>query len=266
MDGTGGPEVGTAMKLDWLFQWWNAIYSIPLAFVLLFLTITSVVSLLGGAMEGLSHHDASAELGHDVDMDADVDVEADLDLDTDVDVADADVHAGHDQVRCGHGSHAAGHEPGFLVTILVFLGVGRASLILLLQVLMLLWGLIGITLHQAFAAAGPPALLWSVPATLLFSVLGTRAFATLFGRIFKPFETSAVKRNQMVGRTGRVVYSVNADEGTVHIRDEHGTLQRVRARTRQGTLEPGREIIVLGYDPQQSVYEIDDATSFVDRV
>ena len=80
-----------------------------------------------------------------------------------------------------------------------------------------------------------------------------------------PLETAAVKRDQTAARTGRLPYSVRSDEGTTHIRDEHRTLQRVRARTRQGTLEPRREINVLGYDPQQSVYEIDDATSFVDR-
>ena len=37
------------MKLDWFFNWWNAVYAVPLAFVLIFLTVTSLVSLVGGA-------------------------------------------------------------------------------------------------------------------------------------------------------------------------------------------------------------------------
>jgi hypothetical protein len=104
-----------------------------------------------------------------------------------------------------------------------------------------------------------------VPLTFLLCVLGTRAFAAVFSRVFGGLEMPAVKRNDLVGRTGQVVYSVNSEEGTVHVRDPEGALQRVRARTPHGTLEPGRQIIVLGYDPQQNLYEIDDATAFVDR-
>ena len=40
----------------------------------------------------------------------------------------------------------------------------------------------------------------------------------------------AVRRNQLVGRPGSVVFPVSSEEGTVHVRDEYGTLHRVRAR------------------------------------
>jgi membrane protein implicated in regulation of membrane protease activity len=136
---------------------------------------------------------------------------------------------------------------------------------LTLQVLLLLWGLIGIGLHQVASAAGPTTLLWSVPVTLVLSLLGTRSFASLFSRVFRNLEQPGVKRSDLVGRTGQVVYSVTAEEGTVHVRDPHGALQRIRARCPHGALEPGRQIIVLGYDPQRSLYEVDDASEFVDR-
>ena len=71
--------------------------------------------------------------------------------------------------------------------------------------------------------------------------------------------------HQLVGRVGKVVYPVTGEEGTVNIRDQHGTLHRVRARTEHGKLESGQEIIVLGYDPGRNLYQIDDASSFVDR-
>ena len=44
-----------------------------------------------------------------------------------------------------------------------------------------------------------------------------------------------------------------------------GTLHRVRARSAHGRLESGQQIIVLGYDPEKNLYEVDDASTFVDR-
>jgi membrane protein implicated in regulation of membrane protease activity len=252
------------MRLEWLFQWWNAVYSVPLAFVLLFLTVSSVVGLVGGMFEGIAHGHGHA----DSDLDADVDVDLDADVDVDVD-ADLDLDAEPDvptHAHSGSGAHAHRHaDAGPFLTMLAFIGVGKAPFMLTVQVLLLLWGLIGIGLHQLTAAAGPLALLWSVPVTLTLSLVGTRAFATAFARTFRSFELPGVKRNDLVGRTGQVVYSVNAEEGTVHVRDPHGALQRIRARCAHGCLEPGRQIIVLGYDPQQSLYEVDDVTEFVDR-
>lgn len=255
-------KAGTVMRLEWLFHWWNAVYSVPLAFVLLFLTVSSVVGLVGGMFEGVAHSHGNADA--DVDADVDVDFDADVDLDTDVDLdAEPDVatHAQHADGR--HGHHHEG--PGPFLTLLVFIGVGKAPFMLTIQVLLLLWGLIGIGLHQVTPAAGPLTLLWSVPVTLALSLLGTRGFASLFARMFRSFELPGVKRNDLVGRTGQVVYSVTAEEGTVHVRDPHGALQRIRARCPHGSLEPGRQIIVLGYDPQRSLYEVDDASEFVDR-
>lgn len=248
------------MRLEWLFQWWNAVYSVPLAFVLLFLTVSSLVGLVGGVFEGATHGHGDSDLDADVDvdLDADVDVDADVDLDTDADLTPNHAHP-------GSGTHSHHHGgPGPFLTLLAFLGVGKAPFMLTLQVLLLLWGLIGLGLHQ-LTAAGPFSLVWSVPLTLVLSLVGTRVFATAFARTFRSFELPGVKRNDLVGRTGQVVYSVTSDEGTVHVRDPHGALQRVRARCTHSALEPGRQIIVLGYDPERCLYEVDDASQFVDR-
>jgi membrane protein implicated in regulation of membrane protease activity len=250
-----------------IFNWWNAIYSLPLAFVLLFLAITSLVSLAGDLVGGLSHGEsetgaeAHAEADHDLEVDTDLDADTDLHVEHDMDVEHdlhGDAHAHHDQ--CGHG-----HGQDAFVAALGFLGVGRAPLVMVLQLLLLSWGLIGVALHRLAGVAGPGALLWSLPATLILSVLATRTFAHAFGRLFKPIETSIVRSDQLVGHTGRVVFPVTEEEGTIHIRDKHGTLHRVRARSQHGRLESGQEIIVLGYDAAQRVYQIDDASTFVDR-
>jgi membrane protein implicated in regulation of membrane protease activity len=252
-----------------IFTWWNAIYSLPLAFVLLFLAITSLVSLAGDLFGGLAHSEgetgvaseAHAEAEHDLDVDTDLDADTDLDVGHDLDAEHdlhGDAHAHHD-----HGEHGHGHDA--FLTALGFLGVGRAPLVMVLQVLLLSWGLIGVALHRAAGAAGPGALFWSLPLTLVLSVLATRTTALLFGRLFKPMETSIVRSDQLVGYTGRVVFPVTEEEGTIHIRDQHGTLHRVRARSQHGRLESGQEIIVLGYDAAQRVYQVDDASTFVDR-
>lgn len=250
------------MTPDSLFQWWNAIYTIPLAFVLVVLTVTSLLSLVGGALGELGHGEAHGGVGADhdadVDVDADLDVEADVHLDADVE-AETGVHGGHAS------AHAARAEPGALMSGLMFLGVGRAPMMMVLQVLLLLWGVIGTLLHLALGVTGPASLLWSAPVTLCLSMVGTRSFAQLFARLFKPHETASLKRGQIVGRTGRVVFPVTEGEGTVHVRDQHGTLHRLRARAAHGSLETGDEIIVLGYDPDQKVYRVDDASAFVDR-
>lgn len=249
------------MPLSWLFAWWNAIYTIPLAVVLIFLGVSSLVSLVGTGLGELSqgNQDANVEAEVDADVDAEVDLQGGSDLDGDGDI-DAVDHA----IAAARG-HASPEGMSPLVGALVFLGVGKAPLLLLIQLLVLFWGVFGLLLHQSVAATSPATLLWSAPVTLVLSIAATRLFAGLFGKIYRPVETASIKRHQLVGRTGKVVYPVTDAEGTVNIRDQYGTLHRVRARTEHGRLESGQEIIVLGYDPARSLYQIDDASSFVDR-
>lgn len=237
------------MPLSWLFAWWNAIYSVPLVFVLVLLTVTSVVSLVTGGIG--EHHEGahdSAELDH---------------------AGEAEVDLHHDGTGdgVGHASHGNGHhgEPGPLLSVLMLLGVGKAPLMLVLQVLVLLFGLIGISLHRLSGAGGPLALVWSLPLTLLLSAGATRAFAHTLARFYRPVDTQSLKQEQLAGRTGRVVYPVNADSGTIHVRDGYGTLHRVRARSRGAVLPSGSEVVVLSWDPQRQVYEVDDPAAVLRR-
>lgn len=236
------------MKLEWWLQWWNAFYTLPLAFVMVLLTVTSLLTLLGGAFGG------AAEAEHEVETDLDLD--HDLELDTDLD---------HDMELPGAAGAGVASHPGLLVSALLILGAGKAPVMVLLQVFLLLWGLIGVGLHQLLNVGSGWGLLWSLPVTLVLSVVGTRAVAQLFGRFLPPQETYAIRRSGVVGRIGRVVYPVTAEEGTVHVRDEHGTLHRLRARSEVGRLESGQEIVILGYDPERKIYQVDDAAAFVDR-
>jgi membrane protein implicated in regulation of membrane protease activity len=257
------------MKLEWLFTWWNAVYTLPLAFVLVLLTVTSIFGLAGAVMD--SDHDADVDHDVDADVDVDVDVDHDLDVDADHDVdADADLDQDGDVDVQDHAiaharglGHADGHGP--VISALAMIGVGHAPLLMVLQVFLLFWGLLGVGIHLALKAAGPGALLVSLPVTLVASAVATRLLAGAFGKVFKPFETTAVKRHHMVGRTGHVVFAVTADEGTVHAKDQHGTLHRLRARTEHGRLESGNQVVILGYDAERKLFQVDDAHAFLDR-
>lgn len=239
------------MTVNWLLAWWNAIYTLPLAVVLVFLSVTSIVSLAGGAFGGGSDQDAEVNPDHEVEVDQDVDVDHDLDTDHDIE-GDLDGDGDHDFHDVMLGALAA-------------LGAGRMPLLMLLQVLLLFWGLTGTLLHQAAGAAGPGVLLWSIPVSLVVSAVGTRGIAQAFGRFLRKVETRAVAQSAIVGRSGRVVYAVTRDEGTVSVTDEHGTLHRVRARTGQGRLDSGEEIVIIGYDPLTRLYEVDDPRAFLER-
>ncbi len=133
------------MNLNWLLTWWNAIYTLPLAVVLVFLMVTSLVSLAGGTFgEGGSHDaDAHHDGDHGGDHEGAVDHGADGDSDHDLD-ADADGHDG--------GRHHVGDS--VVTPALVALGAGRMPLLMLLQVLLLFWGLTGTLLHQAVGVTG----------------------------------------------------------------------------------------------------------------
>ncbi|MFN3649928.1 MAG: hypothetical protein ACK47B_10115 [Armatimonadota bacterium] len=235
------------MSFEQLFAWWNAVYSVPLIVVLTVATVTALVSLIGGGF-------GDATDAVDADADADLDVDADLDAD-----AGLDAHGDH-----GHG-HPHTSDAGLLLPVLAAIGVGRAPLMLVLQVFCLLWGLVGLTLHSAAPQAGAGALLWSLPISLVAAAVGTRLFSGLVARVMPQSESSVVKRDQLVGRIGKVVYPVSLEEGTINVRDAHGTLHRVRARTQQGRLDSGEEVIILGFDPQRNLYEVDDSREFIHR-
>jgi membrane protein implicated in regulation of membrane protease activity len=253
--------------MDWrdLFHWWNAIYSVPLLFALIYLGVSLLLGTLAGDHD--AEHDAHAEADAHADVHADAGVDHDAAVDAD---ADHDLEAGHDvahgaghaDAHHGHPHHHGGDSP--LLDVLAFLGVGRAPLGLVLQIFMVVWGVVGLSIHSMVGAGSPLWLALSAPLSLVLSAVATRGLAFAFGKVVRK-ETYALARSEFVGTTGRVVFPVTAEEGTIHFRDRHGTLHRVRARSQHERLESGQEVVILGYDPAQNVYQVDDAVAFVRR-
>jgi membrane protein implicated in regulation of membrane protease activity len=76
-------------------------------------------------------------------------------------------------------------------------------------------------------------------------------------------ESSAVTQSAIVGRRGKVVFAVSADAGTVHVCDAHGTLHRVRARSEQGPLPAGTEVVVVAFEPTQRLFRVAHPETYV---
>ena len=281
-----------------LFQWWNAIYSIPLIAVLIFLLVGHVLGLgalatqgIGGALDTGVDSDADVDvdvdvdvdldvghdvdLGHDLDLDvgvdhdahldldvgADVDAGPDLDLDADVDLdvdidADADMdfdvdaHAAHESVA------SQVHSPW--IAMLQFLGGGKAPLMLVVETLLLIWGIVGLGVHVTMGAEQPLVLLWSIPISLGATLLGTRYVAIGMSKLMPLAETAAIRRIELVGYVGRVVLPVSEQSGTIHLEDRHGTLHRVRARSKHGALGMGQQVLITGYNTEHEFYFVEE--------
>ncbi len=230
-----------------LFEWWNAVYALPLALVLVLLVVTGILSLAGGVFgDSDTEHHHETQDGSEIESDADTEMEH-----------DREIHGG---------DHSADHGAGGLAEVLAatFFGAHSIPVFLMLQIWLLLWGLIGLSLHRIAGATGPATLIWSVPVTLISSLAVARSLAVLARRWFHPYETSAVRRDQIVGRHGKVVFAVTDSEGTIHARDEHGTLHRIRARSSGERLEAGEEVVILGVEGGSGVYQVAGVRGLLD--
>jgi membrane protein implicated in regulation of membrane protease activity len=263
------------MTPDKLLAWWNVIYLLPLALVLVVLTITSLVGLAGGALDAAGGHDAAgadlgahggasghADIGH-----ASTDLHVDgSGLHADAGGADAGTDADVPDDIGAHGHDADADGGSLLLAALTFLGAGTAPLMLVIQLLLLLWGSVGILLHLLAGAQSAFALVWSAPVSGIVSVIGTRTFARFFGRFVSEEHSSARRRSQLVGHAGRVVYTVTTDAGTIHVRDDRSTLHRVRARTQGPALPAGAEVVVVDYDDRTGLYVVADIDRYLHAV
>jgi membrane protein implicated in regulation of membrane protease activity len=221
------------MLQEWL-EWHHLIFLLPLV------AAVAMVLLAGLSDLQFGHADAGG-------------VEADLHADAGIE-ADADLHA--DGAGDHHGDAHAEHGGEGLRTFLEFFGVGHLPLSLLLQTIALLWGTVGLVLIQ-FA---PPVA--AIPIAALVTLFGARAFAVVLRRLLGGSE--AAPRSQFVGKMGEVVLEVTPRFGVVHVRDEHGTMYRLNARSGAEALAPGQKIVVVGYDPQEQMYEVADPVRFLE--
>src|SRR5829696_983280 len=131
------------MTLQWLLEWYNLIFLLPLFLALFYVGIYAISGLTFGEtdmdasgdvdpeahIELDGHAAGPAEMHHDLDHDLNADADADADADVHTD-ADTDAHG------AGEGHDAAVAPGSVLATVLSLLGVGKVPLSILLTMLL----------------------------------------------------------------------------------------------------------------------------------
>ncbi len=211
-----------------ILAWWNLVFLLPLALGVLLLIASGVT----GAME--SGGDAGhADAGH-----------------ADGDAGDGD--ASHDM-------EGDGHELGdFLHT----LGVGIVPLSLLMPGFLMSFGIFGITANRLLtveASSGSRFWLALLIATL-FGFVGMALLGAAFRKFLPPSER-AIGNRDLLGKSGKVIFTVSNTEGTIQARDKSGTLHQLPARVRdgQGEITSGREVLLVGYDSEHGCFIVEES-------
>lgn len=239
--------------LTFLITWYNLPFTLMLGLG---------VALAGLQVLGLSHDgDTDTDADGDVDADAEADVDTDIaihhDLDHDVD-QDIDPDMNHDL------DHDVEHDisrdalSGF--SLLAFIGIGKAPLMVVILIVLMTTGLLGWFLNglaMGFLGFFPGLLLLGTSlVSLIAGSLITSRVTRFIGRALPPVSTTATRAQALVGRPGTVISPfVDGRYGMVHLRDDGGTLISLFAITEEEQpIARGESVILLSYDAAQRRY------------
>jgi membrane protein implicated in regulation of membrane protease activity len=222
------------MTGEWLMQWWNLIFIVPFALALLYLGVY--------AMSGITFGDADADvhLGPDVDADADIAVHADAGA------ADLDAHDSH---------------VPFHVALMSWIGIGRVPLSLVVMLLLLTWGFFGFATSYylqrnlpRFSMAPATSMAVAAVGSLIMTSLASRAIAAWL----PTSETYAVRRHDLLGRTGEAIYQIDQQSGVVSLRDENNDLFQVpcRVQAERASIPKGSRVRLVAYNGREKAFYV----------
>lgn len=232
--------------LSEMFSFLFTPYNLPFTLMLGVCVLLAALQLVGLGGDG----DADADLDADVDIDGDVDVDLDADADLDVDGdIDADADTDIDEI------------PGAL-SVLAFLGVGKAPLLVILLILLGSMGVLGWTFNnilQTLLGGYPSWGLWAVfPITIVVGSLVSSRTARLIGRALPPVSTTATSAVGLLGKRGTVISPrIDGKYGLVRVRDQGGTLINVFAITQDNEpINSKSEVALIDYDAEKKRYTV----------
>jgi hypothetical protein len=215
-----------------LLHWWNVLFLVPIALAVLLLLVNAVAGLGdAGDAGGAADHDVSADAGDGADGGAD-----------------------------GDGADGEADHP--FAGALRSLGVGAVPLSLLVQAFLLFFGIWGLAANRLLSVAAHPDIrIWPALGLALVGGLATAGGLGAIGRRFLPKDGPATGGKDLLARTGRVVFAVDDDGGTVQVRDGGGTLHQVPARhgPGAGTIPAGRTILIVAHDRETGVFTVEES-------
>lgn len=241
------------------FSFISVWYNLPFTIMLGLCILMAALQLLG--LGGDGETDVDTDLDVDVDFDADIDLDVDVDFDADIDF-DADVDLDGDlDVDSDINADVHLEAPGVL-SLLAFLGVGKAPLLVVLLILLGSSGILGWILNSLVQTLFNSYPGWAfalvLPLTFIGSGFISSRTARFIGRALPPISTTATSVANLVGRRGVVISpSINQKYGLVRVRDRGGTQINVFAIT-QDDQEISRqtEVALVDYDPAQKRYAV----------
>ena len=218
-------------------------YNLPFTFLFIICIFFTLLQLLGLGDDGhQADSDTDLHLDHDLDHDVDLDHDAGLDHDADVD---------HDVDTEAHGLE--------WLSLLAFIGIGKAPLVV---VLLLLFGSSALTgwilnsLTLSLFASYPSLAITAVfPLALLTGALLTSRTSRFLGWMLPPISTTATAAAGLVGRRGIVISpTVSQKYGLVRVRDQGGTQINVFATTTGTPIKQQTEVILVSYSAADKRY------------
>jgi membrane protein implicated in regulation of membrane protease activity len=240
-------------------------YNLPFTLMLVLGLVLAGLQLLGLSHDGDADVHGDIHADGDVEADADIDMAIHHDLDHDVDHDfDHDIDHALDHDVDHDLDHDADHDvsrdafSGF--SLLAFIGIGKAPLMVVLLILLMTTGLLGWIVNAlAVGILGffPGLLLLG---TFLVSLVAGSLVASrvtrLIWRALPPVSTTATRAQALVGRPGTVISPfVDGRYGMVHLRDDGGTLISLFAITEdEQPISRGDSVILLSYDATQRRY------------
>jgi hypothetical protein len=275
--------------LSFLFAWYN----LPFTILILLGLLMAALQLIG--LGGDDDGDSGAHVDHDMDMDHSVDLDHSLDLDHSVDLdhsldldhgadLDQDVSLDHSldmdhnadldhaasvehDADADHAGMDVGERSLSFLSLLAFIGVGKAPLMVVLLILFFAMGSIGWVLNgiatRFFSIYPALCFVGVLPGAIGAGAMVSSRAARAIGRALPPVSTTAMRAQEMVGMRG-VVVSPYVDEryGQIRLRTPGGTLITVFGVT--SAPEPihrGEPVVLVSYNESTKMYHVVSASS-----
>lgn len=146
---------------------------------------------------------------------------------------------------------------GFADDLLENLHLDGIPPLMLLQNFLLWFGLCGWIANRLLNANGPNVAAISIPVALVGGLILSIVTARFLARFTPDGATAASHRHELEGRVGEAIAPISASAGSAFVRDGHGTLHQIAARSEgEEIVAAGSKILVVAYEEDDQRYRV----------